>query len=101
VHHGCATNLRGVLAHSGGSEVDYIVSSVPLSILDDRLADEILQVAQGCLRPGGMFLQYQYSLSYRRRLTEQYGDVRLGFTLRNLPPAFVYECVNPPVAATA
>jgi len=94
VHHACATDLKKVLSAVGVGAVDYIVSSVPLSILDDELADDILAVAQSCLRPGGKFLQYQYSLTYLSRLTARYGDVRLGFTLRNIPPAFVYECVQ-------
>lgn len=94
VHHACATDLKSVLNDAGTAEVDYIVSSVPLSILDDRLADEILAVAHASLRPGGKFLQYQYSLTYLRKLTERYSNVRLGFTLRNIPPAFVYECMT-------
>ena len=99
--HACATDLKKVLCDAGVAEVDHIVSSVPLSILDDTIADAILESAQACLRPGGMFLQYQYSPSYLRRLSARYGDVRVGFTLRNVPPAFIYECVNSPVAATA
>lgn len=94
VHHACATDLKQVLKEGGLDDVDYIVSSVPLTILDDNLADEILEVAQACLRPGGKFLQYQYSLTYLSKLTARYRDVRLGFTLRNVPPAVVYECVT-------
>ena len=91
---GTATDLQMVLRRGDVTEVDYIVSSLPLSILDDAIADGILNAAQASLKPGGKFLQYQYSLTYLGRLTERYGDVRLGFTLRNVPPAFVYECVN-------
>ncbi len=101
VYHACATDLKSVLSDAGVADVDYIVSSVPLTILDDGLADQILTVAQACLKPGGKFLQYQYSLTYLNRLTERYGDVRLGFTLRNIPPAFVYECVNNSATASA
>jgi phospholipid N-methyltransferase len=94
VHHACATGLKQVLNEAGLGDVDYIVSSVPLTILDDDLADKILEVAQSCLRPGGKFLQYQYSLAYFSKLTARFRDVRLGFTLRNVPPAVVYECVT-------
>lgn len=94
IHHACATDLCEVLERVGSPQVDYIVSSVPLSIVDDEVADEILRVAQSCLRPGGTFLQYQYSLTYLSKLNARFGDVRLGFTLRNIPPAFVYECVR-------
>lgn len=94
VYHACATDLKNVLLDAAVPHADYVVSSVPLTILDDELADEVLSVAQACLNPGGMFLQYQYSPTYLRKLTARYEDVRLGFTLRNIPPAFVYECVN-------
>ena len=96
---GCATDLKTMLQGAGISEVDHIVSSVPLTILDAAVADQILDAAHSCLRPGGKFLQYQYSLTYLRRLTQRYGDVRVGFTLRNIPPAFTYECVNAGVPA--
>jgi len=92
VHHACAADLERVLRGGDISGVDYIVSSVPLSILDDRLADDILAVAQASLRPGGKFLQYQYSLTYLGKLTALYRDVRWGLTFRNVPPAVVYEC---------
>ena len=101
VHHACATNFRELLTTAGVPAVDHIVSTLPLTILDDGLADKILDTAQACLSPGGKFLQYQYSPTYLRRLSARYGDVRLGFTLRNIPPAFVYECVNHRVPATA
>ena len=49
VHHACATDLQTVLRDGGVAEVDYIVSSVPLSILDDSVADGILSAAQASL----------------------------------------------------
>jgi phospholipid N-methyltransferase len=101
VHHACATSLREILNTAGVPPVDHIVSALPLTILDDGLVDKILDTAQACLSPGGKFLQYQYSPTYLRRLSARYADVRLGFTLRNVPPAFVYECVNQGMPATA
>lgn len=92
VYHACATDLSLLLKQAGVPPVDYIVSSIPLSIVDDNVADEILRVAESSLRPGGRFLQYQYSLGYLGRLTARFSKVRVGFTLRNIPPAVVYEC---------
>jgi phospholipid N-methyltransferase len=45
-----------------------------------------------------MFLQYQYSLTQKRALERRFREVRVGFTLANIPPAFVYEC-SPQLAA--
>jgi hypothetical protein len=75
--------------------VDAVVSSLPLSIMDKAVVDHILDVARDSLAPGGRFLQYQYSLSQRHRLSRRYSNVAVGFTLLNIPPAFVYECSQP------
>jgi len=92
LRHGCAGSLPQLLREAGAGEIDYIVSSLPLAIMDDGLVDRILAVSQASLGPNGKFLQYQYSLKHRAALEARYRNVRLGFTLRNLPPAFVYEC---------
>lgn len=94
----CAGDLPRVLRDAGIGEIDYIVSSLPLAIMDDDLVDRILAVSQASLAPRGMFLQYQYSLKHLGALERRYPDVRLGFTLRNFPPAFVYECSKQAVA---
>ena len=94
MHHACATTLPQVLAARGLPHANHVVSSLPLAILDDGLVDQILEVSQAALAPGGKFLQYQYSLKHHAMLQERYDDVQLGFTLANIPPAFVYECTQ-------
>ena len=94
VYHACATSLPNVLQDAGLPGADYVISSLPLTILDDRLTDDILTAAEESLNPQGMFIQFQYSPVFFRKFTQRYDDVKVGFTLRNIPPAFVYECVN-------
>jgi len=88
----CATMLPQILEEEGIPFVDAVVSSLPLSIMDDEIVDRILDVARESLGPEGRFFQYQYSLSQRHRLSGRYNDVAVGFTMLNVPPAFVYEC---------
>lgn len=88
----CATTLPEVLEREGLDGADAVVSSLPLSLMPQDVVDRILDVARSSLRPGGRFVQYQYSLANHPRLTERYGDVAVGFTLLNVPPAFVYKC---------
>jgi phospholipid N-methyltransferase len=88
----CAGSLPRILEEMGVEEIDYIVSSLPLAIMDDQLVERILAVTHASLAADGMFLQYQYSLKHRRALKRRYREVRLDFTLRNIPPAFVYAC---------
>jgi phospholipid N-methyltransferase len=92
VRNDCAGSLDEIMAEIGVSEIDCIVSSLPLAIMDDDLVERVLAVTHASLRPDGTFLQYQYSLKHRRALEQRYPQVRLGFTLRNFPPAFVYSC---------
>jgi phospholipid N-methyltransferase len=92
--HACATTLPHVITELGLTRVDHVVSSLPLAIMDEALVEQILEVSQAALAPGGMFLQYQYSLKHHAALVKRYEDVQLGFTLVNIPPAFVYECTQ-------
>lgn len=90
---GCAGSMRRILAGLGmAAQLDCVVSSLPLSIMNRRLVARILRESDRMLRKDGVFLQYQYSLSQLSALEQLFGDVKVGFTLANLPPAFVYEC---------
>ncbi len=83
----------GRIAHEAGiREVDYVVSSLPLALIDDAAVARILRATQDLLAPDGLFLQYQYWLSNKDLLERTFSDVKVGFTLANIPPAFVYEC---------
>ena len=88
----CATTLPRILEEEGVEVVDAVVSSLPLSIMDNAAVEQILDVARDSLAPGGKFLQYQYSLNQRHRFSGRYSDVKVGFTALNIPPAFVYDC---------
>lgn len=72
--------------------VDYIVSSLPLSMIPKEIKTLILQQTQLVLKPKGQFIQYQYALQDYRLLHRYFANVSLQFTLANLPPAFVYTC---------
>ncbi len=72
--------------------VDYVVSSLPLSMIDKSTKEEILRQAQTVLRPQGHFLQYQYALQDYGLLKGYFNRVSVSFTMANLPPAFIYSC---------
>lgn len=96
----CASTLPRLAVELELGPIDYIVSSLPLAIMNSVVVERILRDSDRLLAPDGMFLQYQYSLSQRRALERRFGDVRVGFTLANIPPAFVYEC-SPQLAQAA
>lgn len=90
----CASSIRSVLDDFDIAEVDHIVSSLPLALIDDEVVKNILKSVSTNLREGGRFLQYQYSLSNYAELKPIFKKVKLDFTFRNMPPAFVYECTK-------
>lgn len=94
LRHACGTTLPAVLADLGIDQIDYVISSLPLTIMNRAVVDRILEVSRSSLREDGMFLQYQYSLHHLTSLMTRYRAVSLGFTLWNLPPAFIYECMK-------
>ncbi len=94
VYNACASSIRKILDELNISEVDHVVSSLPLALIDDEVVQDILSTVGENLCTGGRFLQYQYSLANYGDMKPFFRDVKLRFTLRNMPPAFVYECVK-------
>lgn len=99
LRHSCASLLSHVLEEEGLGEVDAVVSSLPLALMNDEVVDQIVESSSANLRPGGSFLQYQYSLKHLPTLTRHFPDVRIAFMPYNVPPAFVLECSDDTDAA--
>lgn len=94
VRNACASSIRDVLDEFQIENVDYVVSSLPLAIMDDDMVKAIVASVRDNLRSGGGFAQYQYSLSNYDDIKPAFSESRLRFTLRNMPPAFIYDCVK-------
>lgn len=94
VYNACASSIRSILDELGIDQVDHVVSSLPLALLENAMVQNILRVVGLNLRDGGKFLQYQYSLKNYSDVKPLFSNVKLKFTLRNMPPAFVYECIK-------
>lgn len=78
--------------HFTPGSVDFVVSSLPLSMIDQEVKEAIIRQSQRILAPEGQFLQYQYALQDYGLLKDSFSSVSVSFTLANLPPAFVYSC---------
>lgn len=75
------------------NKVNYIISSLPLTIIPEEVSDVILEKSYEALHINGTYIQYQYSLSYFKKLKEVYKEsISLGFEPLNIPPAFIYRC---------
>lgn len=74
--------------------VDYIISGLPLANIKVRQKINILDVCKRVLKPGGYYIQFQYSLNDISLLKRNFSSVKFGFTLLNMPPAFIYYAKN-------
>ena len=88
-----AENIIIELQKLNFTKVDYIISSLPLTIIPDDISDKILKNAFKILVNNGTFIQYQYSLSYFKKLKKVFKEsISLEFEPLNIPPAFIYRC---------
>ena len=87
-----AENLGQYLKENNIEKVDYIVSSLPLAMIPNKIIDGILTEVKKLLKPKGAYIQYQYSLNAYKRLKNAFKKVAMDFTPMNIPPAFVFVC---------
>ena len=89
-----AENLADVLDKYQIKETDYIISSLPLSIIPKDISLNILDLSKKNLKNNGFFIQYQYSINFLKYFKQIFGEnnVFLSFEILNLPPAFIYKC---------
>lgn len=88
-----AENIKEELQNYNFTKVDYIISSLPLTIIPEEVSDSILETSLEVLLDNGFFIQYQYSLTYFKKLKSVFKDsIKLDFEFLNFPPAFIYRC---------
>jgi phospholipid N-methyltransferase len=87
-----AEYLRKYLDQANADYADYIISAIPFVALPEKLGDSIIQTAFDNLRPGGLFIQLNYSLIPKKRYERFFSKVDVHFVPLNIPPAFVMVC---------
>jgi phospholipid N-methyltransferase len=93
--HSNAEELSSTIESFGLRQVDCILSSLPFTALPHEMTDNILNGIKMCLKPDGKFVAYQYSQIMKKEFEKRFEFVKMSFVLRNIPPAFVYECKFP------
>jgi phosphatidylethanolamine/phosphatidyl-N-methylethanolamine N-methyltransferase len=87
-----AEKILEYLQQHGFEKADYTVSSLPFTVIPSQVKNTILNQAVKCLKPGGLFIQFQYTLNAHKLLKSYFRNVKLDFTPMNIPPAFIYKC---------
>jgi phospholipid N-methyltransferase len=90
-----ACKLQDTIRSQGVSHLDCIVSGLPFAVFTPELREELLEQIELSLKPGGLFVAFQYSLQMKKALKERFELIGIRLVLGNLPPAFVYVCRKP------
>ncbi len=73
--------------------VEYVISCLPLANIEKPEREKILDAIHNVLAPNGVYMQVQYFPLSFLALRRKFKNVRIAhYELRNIPPAFVYEC---------
>lgn len=75
-----------------GRKVDYVLSSLPFSLISKEASDQILLQSKYSLNENGKFIQICYSYLLKKLFKKYFSTIEAKFTMRNLPPAFVMVC---------
>ncbi|MBG9566682.1 methyltransferase domain-containing protein [Brevibacillus agri] len=90
--HEDAVDLTRVLGEAGLGKADCIVSGLPFANFPQELRDQIMDEVYAALKPGGVFVTFQYSLQMKKQLSTVFENMTVKLVPLNLPPAFVYVC---------
>jgi len=92
VVHGSAAHVRRILSEQGLAPADYIISSLPYSLLAEEMRREIVEESRNALKAQGSLLVFQYNRTLLPYLKSSFSSVRLGFQLFNILPALIFHC---------
>ncbi len=74
--------------------VDYVVSGIPFSFLDEEIKERILSKSANLLSDKGVFLAYQTSKHLQPHLEKHFKAVNTSMEYRNIPPMCIYCAKN-------
>jgi len=92
VVHGSAAHVRRILAEHGLAPADYIISSIPYSIMPEPLRQEIVAESRHALKAKGSLLVFQYTRTVLPYLKSSFSSVTQNFQLFNILPALIFHC---------
>ncbi|AIQ54759.1 class I SAM-dependent methyltransferase [Paenibacillus sp. FSL R7-0331] len=90
--HANATRLVDTLNQKNIIYLDCIFSGLPFFNFERELRDTLMNQIVQALKPGGMFIAFQYSLQMKKQLSEHFIIEDIKYVPLNVPPAFVYVC---------
>ena len=90
--HASAAHVRRILAEQRLAPADYIISSLPYSIMPESLRQEVVLESRHALKAQGSLLVFQYTRTVLPYLRSSFSSVQQGFQLFNILPACIFHC---------
>lgn len=87
-----AEDLKEILTTYGVKEADIVISAIPYLVLPEALARQILEQCNAVLKQGAPYLQLHYGTKLKSLYASIFGNIRQHYEVRNIPPAYVFEC---------
>lgn len=87
-----AGKLQQALRDRGIERLDCVLSGLPFFNFPQSARDHLVNEIAGSLKPGGLFVAFQYSQQMRNQLDLHFDVEHVHFVPMNIPPAFVYVC---------
>ena len=90
--HSDAQELHKYMQENGIEKLDFVISSLPFTVLPPKMTVRILDGVLKSLKPNGHFVAYQYSSIMKHVLKKKFSHIKTRWVAFNIPPAFVYDC---------
>jgi phospholipid N-methyltransferase len=87
---GRAEDLLPQVAGHGADKADYVVSGIPLAILEREKVRALVDTIWNALTDGGLYIQFQHSLLSRDTIRSRFPRLHTVPVWLNFPPAVVY-----------
>ncbi|NNM77461.1 methyltransferase domain-containing protein [Sphingomonas sp. ID1715] len=91
---GSAADVGRIVADFGHEKADYVLSGLPFSTLPDGVGDRIAAETAAVLKPGGLFLIYQFSAKVADYIAPHFAEIDRGFEWVNIPPMRLFWARN-------
>ncbi|MEC5125971.1 methyltransferase domain-containing protein [Verrucomicrobiales bacterium BCK34] len=103
VYNDCVSNISTLCRNEGIEKVDAVISGLPWAVFSPELQEELIGEMKSVLKPGGKFVTFAYlqgmllpaAQRFRQLLNNEFEEVHQSRVIwSNVPPAFVYRCVQ-------
>jgi phospholipid N-methyltransferase len=87
-----AENLDIHLAQHNITALDAVVSAIPFLVVPKKVAELILDKCHKALKPGAPYTQVHYAKRLKGFYKGVFGNIKIHFVLKNIPPSYVFYC---------